>query len=525
MKVLLIYPPLTLHKLDVSTPSKSTLIGLGYIAAVLQKRGHEVKILDCLTTSFYRHTIDSSFVRTGLLNSEILEYIKTFKPDVVGISCMFTSYFKNAHDIARIVKEYNKDILVVFGGAHASTFPELVMKDDNVDAVVVGEGEITICEVLERYNGKKDFTGVKGLLHRMSGAVKREEPREFIENLDDVPFPARELLEKDLEIIRQEIRKSKFLMRQPLGHILTSRGCPNDCYFCSVKLTWARKWRSRSARNVIDEIEFLKNKYGYREFHFVDDNSSVSKNRMHEICDELLRRNLDVKLATPTGIAISTLDKEILAKMKKAGFYRLCFGIESGDPQTQKIIKKRLDLDKAMAVIAEANKLGFWTSGTFIIGFPHETMKEIRNTIDFAKTSNMDFAIIYLLTPQPGTEVYDIFKQQGLIDLDAYMDPHSDDWYKISITYCNGFKSQNFSNKELQHILSQAYKEFIIHKLFSLQTYINILRKIHSLEDLRYMFGLMAIPMRMLTRISLGKSLSNLSLASKKNKKTLITIE
>ncbi|MBM3255628.1 MAG: radical SAM protein, partial [Candidatus Omnitrophica bacterium] len=492
--------------------------------AVLQKKGHEVRILDCLIRSSDRRPIDQNFVRSGLSDSEIFKQVTLFKPDMVGISCMFTSYFKNAHDIARIIKGYDKDILVVFGGAHASTFPELVMKDENVDAVVVGEGEVTICEMLERHSLKKDFSGVKGLLHRASGVVKREEPREFIQNLDELPFPAWGLLEKDLEIIKQESRKSKFLMRQPLGRILTSRGCPNDCYFCSVKLVWARMWRGRSAKNIVDEIEFLKNKHGYREFHFVDDNSSVSKKRMHEICDELLSRKLNIKLATPTGIAVGTLDREILAKMKRAGFYRLCFGIESGDPQTQKIIKKRLDLDKARSVIAEANKLGFWTSGTFIIGFPHETMKEIRNTIDFAKTSNMDFVVIYLLTPQPGTEVYNIFKQQGLINLDVYMDPHSEDWYKISITYCNGFKSTNFSNKELQNILSGAYKEFIIYKLFSLQTYINIIRKIHSLEDLRYMFGLMTIPMRMLFKIILGKSLSNISLISK-NKKTLTTIE
>jgi anaerobic magnesium-protoporphyrin IX monomethyl ester cyclase len=525
MKILLIYPPLTLHKLDVSDPSKPTLIGLGYIAAVLQKQGHTVRILDCLTTSSDRHPIDETFVRSGLSNEEILERIIEFRPDVVGVSSMFTSYFRNAHDIARLVKENDRNCLVVFGGAHASTFPDLVMKDENVDAVVIGEGEITIGEALERYAARRDFSGVKGLIHRVNGAVKREAPREFIQDLDTIPFPAWELLEKDLEIIKQECRKSRFLMRQPLGRILTSRGCPNDCYFCSVKLIWARKWRARSAKNIVDEIEFLKKRHGYREFHFVDDNSSVSKSRMHELCDELLKRKLGVKLATPTGIAVNTLDKEILAKMKKAGFYRLCFGIESGDPETQKIIKKRLDLEKAKSVIAEANKLGFWTSGTFIIGFPHETMKEIRSTIDFTKESNMDFVIIYLLTPQPGTEVYNIFKQQGLIDLDAYMDPHSDDWYRISITYCNGFKSLHFSNKELQDILSQAYKEFMRYKLCSPQTYLNVLRKIRSFEDLRYMFALAAIPARMLTRMTLGKSLSNLALASKKNTKTLKAIE
>lgn len=522
MKILLIYPPITLHKLDVSPPSKSALIGLGYIGSVLQKAGHNVKIVDCMVSSSYNYSLDANFTRYGLSDEKILDKIKTFQPDVVGVSCMFTSYFKDAHNIAKIVKEYNKDIFVVFGGAHASTFPEAVMKDENVDVVIIGEGENTIVELIESYKNKNSFAGIKGIIHRIDGKLNIEEPRGFIQNLDEIPFPAWELLEEDLKTIGQENLNNKFLMRKPIGYILTSRGCPNDCYFCSVKLIWERKWRARSAKNVIDEIEFLKNRYGFREFHFVDDNSSVSKKRMHEICDELIKRKLDIKVATPTGIAIGTLDREVLTKMKKAGFYRLCFGIESGSPQTQEIIKKRINLNKAKEVISEANRIGFWTSATFIIGFPHETMENIKATIDFIKESNMDFAIVYLLTPQPGTEVYDIFKKQGLIDLDAYIDPHSEDWYKISITYSNGFKTIRFSNEELQHILSGIYKQFIIYKLFSFQTYINILRKIKSIEDLVYTKNLISIPASMCIKLILGKALSNVSIRdSKKELKQL----
>ncbi|MFH1507997.1 MAG: radical SAM protein, partial [Candidatus Omnitrophota bacterium] len=287
------------------------------------------------------------------------------------------------------------------------------------------------------------------------------------------------------------------------------------CYFCSVKLAWSRKWRSRSAKNVVDEIEFLKNKYGYREFHFVDDNSSVSKKRMIEICDELIKRKLDVKLATPTGIAIATLDKEVLGKMKKAGFYRLCFGLETGNPQSQIIIKKRVNLEKAKEVIKVANSLGFWTSATFILGFPHETMLEFNNTIRFTQETNMDFAIFYLLTPQPGTEVYNILKEQGLIDLDRYIDPKSEDWYKIGITYCNGFKTSLFSNQELQDILAKAYKDFLFYKLRSLSSYMNLVKKIKNWEDFRYMLGLASVPLNMILGMLLGNKLSNVSIRDK----------
>lgn len=515
MKALLIYPPLTLHKSDVSMPAKSSLIGLGYLAAVLQKKGHQVKVLDCLASSRHKHLLDANFTRIGLKDKEILKKIKAFAPDVVGISSMFTSYFKDAHNLARMVKKYNKNILVIFGGVHTSTFPEMVMEDKNVDVAVIGEGEITLCEVLERLKQKRSLRGVKGIIHRVNGKIKKEKPREFIRNLDNLPFPAWELLKRDLKIVNQEGKKSKFQMRYPIGHILTSRGCPNNCYFCSVKLIWSRKWRARSAKNVVDEIEYLKDKYGYQEFHFVDDNASVSKKRMHQLCDELSKRNLDVKLATPAGIAIKTLDKEILRKMKKAGFYRLCFGIESGDSKTQKIIKKNIDLVKAKETIDFANHLGFWTSATFIIGFPHERMKEIKATLDFAKESNLDFAIFYLLTPQPETQVYKILKKQGLINLEPYLSPHSPSWYKISLTYSNGFKTKFFSNRKLQETLAWMYKEFLLYKLFSLQTYINILKKTRSFEDLVYTLKLITIPLNMLMAMIFNKKLSNISIYQK----------
>ena len=167
------------------------------------------------------------------------------------------------------------------------------------------EGEITICEVTERFKNKSGFDGVKGIVHRVDGKVVIEQPRPLIDNLDNMPFPAWDMMTEDIAEFELTNRKNKFLMRKPVCHIITSRGCPNECYFCSVKLICGRKWRARSAKNVVDEIEFLKNKYGFAEFHFDDDNCSVSKRRMHDICDEILNRRLKIKLATPTGSVVS----------------------------------------------------------------------------------------------------------------------------------------------------------------------------------------------------------------------------
>lgn len=496
-------------------------MGLGYVAAAIRQAGHEVSVLNCLTESISQgiapdsHKINADFTRHGLTDDEILSRMESYRPDVVGVTCMFTSYFKDAHDIARLSKRRDPSVPVLFGGAHASTFPEVVMKDPNVDVVVIGEGERTVVEVLQRIERNAGLTGVQGIMHRKDGVVIREAPRPFIENLDDIPFPAWDLMERDVRLSRRANAGNKFLMRPPVGYLLTSRGCPMECSFCSVKLTWSRHWRARSAKNVVDEMEWLHNKYGYREFHFVDDNSSVSRSRMHAICDDILARKMDVRIATPTGIAIGTLDHEVLVKMKKAGFYRLCFGIETGDPWAQQhVVRKRVDLDKAKRVIADANRLGYWTSATHIIGFPHETREHIQKTVDFAKHSNMDLAIIYLLVPQPGTKVYEEMKAEGLIDLTPYMDPASPEWHKISITYGNGFRNRYLSNEELQKILSDAYRQFIVYKIARPRTYLNLARKLKSWEDVRYLFQLLHYPMGMLRKLAAGKRLSNFSIRS-----------
>ena len=257
------------------------------------------------------------------------------------------------------------------------------------DTVVVGEGEEVICDIVE---------------NRRKGIIVAER----IRNLDNLPMPAWDLMMYDVKEINRLSRKSPYIMRFPFVHIITSRGCPNNCTFCAVKVAWGRRWIARSASNVVDEMQYL-NKLGFREIHFNDDNFSVDKWRVYEICDEILRRDLRVKIACPTGVHINNLDRPLLKQMKRAGFYRLCFGIETGNQEMQIKIKKNIDLDKARRVIEDANDLGFWTSATFIVGFPEETDEQINDTLRFAKVSGLDFPIFYNLNIQPKTEIYDTY--------------------------------------------------------------------------------------------------------------------
>ncbi len=368
----------------------------------------------------------------------------TFKPDVIGVSAMFSDYTKGVYEVLRLAKK--EKVFTVVGGTHASLFPDEMLKVS--DCVVVGEGEPVICDIVE---------------NRRKGIVRSER----ITDLDSLPMPAWDLMTEDMKKINEARKDSPFHMRFPIAHIITSRGCPNECTFCAVKTIWERQWIKRSPKKILDEIIYLQ-KLGFKEFHIMDDNCSIDKVRMHRICNEIIiekyNSGLDIKLACPTGIQIKNLDKDLLKKMKRAGFYRLCFGIETGSQEMQKKIKKNIDLVKAREVIKTANDLGFWTSATFILGFPDETYYQRLETMKFAETSGLDFPKFYSLNPQPKTEVYK--KIQKMTD------------YSLTI--------------------SDAYNSFIWSKIFSLNTYINLIKKVKSWEDFRYLLGLLKVPMRML---------------------------
>lgn len=361
MRVILIYPPI-----DAPVPAKSTLLGLGYLASILRKTGHEVRICDFINGT-----------PPNIFNWEF---------DIMGISAMFTEYKHTLCKFIDYIKTRHPKLHIVVGGAYASTFPEEMI--EYADTVVVGEGEEVICDIVE---------------NRLKGIIKTDR----IRDLDKLPMPAWDLMVDDMQEINRLSAKSPFLMRRPLAHIITSRGCPNNCTFCAVKAAWGRQWIPRSANNVVDEIEYLYN-LGYREIHFNDDNCSINKERMYAISREIISRKLDIRLACPTGIHIGTLDYDLLKIMKRAGFYRLCFGIETGNQEMQKTIKKNLVLDKARRVIKDANNLGYWTAATFITGFPNETPEQLNDTFEFAKTSGLDFPIFYNLQIQPKTELWNL---------------------------------------------------------------------------------------------------------------------
>lgn len=495
MKVLLIFPPSTIYGEDPTVPGATPPLGLAYIASYLESHGYQVKILDALSLGIDNLVREEGKTRVGLSEKEIFNYVSDYKPDVVGISAMYTAYSRDAHDVARIAKEVNSETLTVFGGAHACINPEMVLRDENVDLVVMGEGEVTFLEIVKTLEGKGNLTGISGTVVRVENDIKRNKPRPFVADLDTLPFPARHLL--PMEVYFKKI-STRYIMRAPLTQMITSRGCLGNCAFCSIHSIWGHRWRGRSAKNIVDEMEFLKKEYGVEEVNFLDDNMATDKKRMVKICDEIIKRRLDIKWTTPNGIGYWKLDKNILKNMKRSGCYRITFGIESGNPDTRKFIGKAYSLKQATEMTRYANRIGMWTVSTFIIGFPYEDRKSIQDTIYYAIDSDTDYALFYLLMPFPGTRVYDIFKKEGLLDLDYILDPRkklSDSEMAIigEVLAQNGFQTKYFSQKELQKLLSAAYSTFWSKRFRSFLNPIRILRKNKSFEDLKYTFKLAQI--------------------------------
>jgi len=477
MKILLIRPSLT-GNLSSGIYTIKVPLNLAYIAGYLEKKGYKPEILDCLAYYEKIQDIDGE-KRVGLSDKKIEEKIREISPDIVGLSCSYTVYEKDSFRVSKIVKKVNKKILVVVGGAHSSANPKSVLKSKDIDIAVIGEGEETFFDIVKNFDKKRKLKNIKGTAIRQGKKIKINKPREFIENLDDIPFPARHLLPMEKYLNHPENAIAN--MRSPTSEIISSRGCPFNCIFCSIKTVWGNKWRARSAKNVVDEVEMLNKKYKIKEFRFFDDNLTWDKKRIMKMCDEIIKRKLNIKWDTPNGVAISTLDEEVLKKMKQSGYYRIVMGIESGSEKTLRFIRKPHKLEKAKEVIKICNKLGIWTWSTFVIGFPYEKKEDIEKTIDFAKKSGLNFATFYIAQPYAGTELYDIFDKEGL--LEKGLDKHS------SVVHTQ-YDTLNFKAEELRKLHQKAYQEFIKYKFISflnpLTFYREFLNRIKSFEDLKF---------------------------------------
>ncbi len=453
-KILLINPPRNLRN-----PQKQFIsphVGLAYIASFLRQHNYGVEIIDAVIEDFENiEEVEKGLYKCGLSWVDLKKRIKEYNPDIVGISCVFTPRFGNVVKISQIAKEVNKEIKVVVGGMHVSCCPENVLSRESIDFVVIGEGELTFLMLIKALESNKgDLSTLDGIAFRNSkGEVIINPRRDLIEDLDSLPFPAWDLLpiEKYFSIGRDALTKEK-------KHIsfITSRGCPYECTFCSSAGFWMRRWRKRSANNVLDELEYLVKEYDIKEVCFEDDNLSLDPKRLEDICLGIIERNLDIRWNTPNGISVKMLSPQLIKLMKKSGCKRLNFGIESGDEHIlHNVIKKDFRLDKFKEIITSCRKEGIVTSGYFVIGMPGETKESIERSLDFAKSLDLNEVAVFIATPFPGTELYDICKEKKYLKYE-YDQITAEDEIESKIF----FETPLISGNELRKAQSRFYSEF-----------------------------------------------------------------
>jgi radical SAM superfamily enzyme YgiQ (UPF0313 family) len=400
-------------------------LGLAYLAAVLEKAGHEVKIFDMQVEK-----------------TTINDALKPFGPEVVGVY-FSTPFFTDVIKVLTEVKQFNPKIVTMVGGPHPTVLPEETAKQECIDFVVFGEGEETIIELIQKYKGK-ELTDIKGIAYKKNRKVIVNPPRPLIKNLDQLPFPAHHLL-KIGEYSHPLMHGRKIMS------ILTSRGCPYCCIFCN-KSIFGSYFRARSAKNVVDEIEILVKKYGIDEIHIIDDNFTVNRKRVIEICEDIIRRNLKIKWSTPNGIRADTVNRRLIKLMKRSGCYSLSFGIESASPKILESINKNIKLSTIKKVFKICRSEKIETIAFFIIGFPGETAEDIQKTIDFAKDIKPDVADFHTLIPLPGTPVYKYLKENDLL--------LEKDWSKYSFHINPVYRTKELSKEEIAELYHRAYKEF-----------------------------------------------------------------
>lgn len=398
MIVLLIYPPISKYERyssDIGEVGGEQIpLGIYYIASYVRSHGFDV------------HCIDAEAQR--LHNSEILDKIKDIKPDIIGLSATTVAYMR-ACDLAQAVKQRYPHLPMVIGGAHATANLKDVMEHPAFDYAIYGEGEITFVDLLHALEKKHDLSTVHGLAYRECEHVRINPPREYIQDLDQLPFPAYDLI-PDLALYHPDPSNYRLT---PVVNIITSRGCPNHCTFCDRNV-FGQKLRQRTPENVATEIEFLVKQYGVREVAFVDDTFTIGKGRIQKIFTLLQQKEIQISWTCMSRV--NTVDYETLAFMKKMGCWKIKFGIESGDEAILQKIRKNINLDTAREVIRSCKRLRISTSGFFIIGHPKETKESIEKTIDFALDVPFDDIVVTINTPIPGTVQYKEAEQYGTLD-------------------------------------------------------------------------------------------------------------
>lgn len=411
-------------------------LGLGYIAASLKKHDISVDIIDC----------------TFMKPDEALERIRRTKPKIIGIQSMLTMEEKSI-EMAKLLR--NDCDMLVAGGPLPTLNPTDFL--EYFDVAVMGEGEETTLELVQEIEQGGNLSRVKGIAYKENGngKVNITNARKFINDLDSVPFPARELFE-------HQAYKDYFKKRfgYTISSLITSRGCPFSCEFCS-KPIFGSKFRARSPSNIVDEVETIL-RFGYNRLWFADDCFTLGRERLVKVCNEIMRRG--IRFEWECLSRVDTIDRETAAKMKQAGCVRVFFGIESGNDNVLRLMRKQISTSKAMRAVHTARESGLQTGAFFIVGYPGETNNTVLDTVNFASMLPLDYISFNLTYPVPGTLLYERLKEK--------IKPNEVEELKTRRYVKNRLLFQSpFSETKLKLVIMKAMAQYELRKFLGARCY------------------------------------------------------
>lgn len=451
-KVMLIFPPVRLYRETMKLVFSP--LGISYVAAVIRGEA-EVELLDAAAEGFDREEIlDENFIRYGLTLSAIRERIERFGPDMVGVSCLFSSLFPMVREICQEVKRIDPRILTITGGTYPTFMPEHCLSEPSLDMIALSEGETAMRDAIRALRSGASLREVDGLAFKDDGRVVINPKTRWVEDLDSLPFPARDLL--PMELYKKVGVPHSFSARSRANApMITSRGCPAQCIYCSSTKFWGNRYRFRSPANVLDEMGTLINDYGINEIQFEDDNITANRKRAKEIFRGIIDRGYKIKLNFPNGVALWTLDEELVDLIIAAGAYEMTLAYESGCQEVlSQIVKKPLNLDKAREITRYIQKKGLRTNAFFIFGFPGETREQMRQTFKFANEMKTDFAYFFVANPLPGTEMYEMARERGMLRGDF-------DFENLTFTR-SAYHEGIFPTGELERMAGREFVKYIL---------------------------------------------------------------
>lgn len=427
-------------RIDSCFPS----LGLAYIAAYIREKGFTVKIIDAPALKLSVESF-GNYLKNNYGNCH---------PRYVGFTGS-TPSIKNAYAMTKIVKKIYPQAQIVFGGAHSTVLPEEVISQDGIDIVVRGEGEITFCEILDG----RELSSIDGIVFQKNSQIIFNPERKRIENLDELPFAAYDLLPMDKYYPARGSYE-----KLPAISMLTSRGCPGRCTFCAKTL--GDRIVFRSAESLIEEIKMLIKGFSIKQVMFYDDTFTVYKENVRKFCQLLLEQNIDISWCCFSRV--DYIDLDLLKLMRKAGCHQIMYGIESGDQNVLNSINKNINLGLIKKAVKLTKLAKIDVRGAFMVGSPIETKETVLKTLNFAIELNPEIAIFNITTPYPGTQMFEEAKKQGRITTYNWDD------YDLSKPV---MKLKKLSCQEVLDLYRYCYRKFYFRPKYILMRLKRLLRK------------------------------------------------